>query len=287
MEITLLEPHGYCYGVKRALQTVLDAINNSDTVRPIYLLGNLIHNKYVTKKLESLGIITIESNNRTRLEMLDDIDKGTVIFSAHGVSDEVVNKAINKGLHIIDATCPNVLQIHKRIKEHLKNNDTVIYIGNKTHPECEGVLGLDNNIILYNEELDLSKFINKNVYVTNQTTLSNLDLKDTCQKIKEILPNAIIDNKICLATTKRQEVLINQDADLCVVVGDTLSSNSKKLKYVSETYGNTKAILVENVSDIKKEDFKNVKKVNVTSGASTPEEITLAVIEKIKSAESN
>ncbi len=282
MEINLLEPHGYCYGVKRALETVINTLNNPNTKKPIYLLGNLIHNKYVTKKLESLGIITIDSNGRTRLEMLDDIKFGTVIFSAHGVSDDVVNKAREKNLDIVDATCPNVLQIHKRIKNHLLNNDKVIYIGTKTHPECEGVLGLSKDIILYDENLDLTKFKNDNVYVTNQTTLSNLDLKETFENISKILPNAIIDNKICLATTKRQEALINQNADLCIVVGDTLSSNSKKLKLVSEKYGNTKAILVESADDLVKYNFKNYKKINITSGASTPEEITLSVIEKLK-----
>ena len=282
MNITLLNPHGYCYGVKRALQTVKDAINDKNVKKPIYLLGNLIHNKYVTKELENLGVITINSKNRTRLEMLDDINEGTVIFSAHGVSDEVILKAKSKGLNYIDATCPNVLLIHKRIKEHLSNGDIVIYIGNEFHPECEGVLGLSKNIFLYSDKLDLSQFKDKTVYITNQTTLSIIDLKSTFNHIESILPNAIIDNKICLATTKRQEALLNQNADLCVVVGDTLSSNSKKLKEVSEKYGHIPAILVETYKDLDKNDFKNKNNVVVTAGASTPEELTNDVIQKLQ-----
>ncbi len=281
MKVIILNPHGYCGGVKKAIDKVISSLNNPSIPRPIYLLGNVIHNKYITKKLEDLGAITINQNNRTRLEMLDDISAGTVIFSAHGVSDKVREKAKEKKLNIIDATCPNVLYIQNKIKDYLKNGYEVLYIGTMKHPECEAVLELDSRINLYNNDFDLRKLTEKKVYVTNQTTLSMLEIKNIYNHITNVLPNAIIDNKICNATTLRQEALINNKAELTIVVGDKLSSNSKKLCEISESLGHTKAILIESAHDLKNIDFKNVQTINLTSAASTPEELLVSVYEAL------
>ena len=283
MEINLLSPHGYCNGVKKALLIVTEALRNPNTKKPIYLLGNIIHNKYVSKKLESLGAITIDTNE-SRLKMLDYIDKGTVVFSAHGVSDKVRQKAISKGLDIIDATCPNVLFIQKKVKDYLSKGYKIIYIGTQKHPECEAILELSSDIYLYFETLNLSSFKDKFVYVTNQTTLSLLDIENIYNKIKENLPNAIIDNKICNATTKRQLCVLENSADICIVVGDKLSSNSKKLCEVAKRSSNA-SYLVESVKDLENISFKGINKVNVTSAASTPEELTLSIIDYLKKIE--
>lgn len=282
MNVNILNPHGYCGGVNKAIEKVINALNDPNIKRPIYLLGNIIHNKYVTKKLEDLGAITIKPNSRTRFDMLDDIASGTVIFSAHGVSDKVRKKAEDKSLNIIDASCPNVLFIQNKIKDYLAKNYEIIYIGASKHPECEAVLEIDPHIHLYSETLDLNSLKNKKVYVTNQTTLSLFEISSIYDRIKNVLKNAIIDNKICNATTKRQEALINNKADLTIVVGDKLSSNSKKLCEVSETLGHTKAILVESVKDLEEINFCDVQLVNLTSAASTPEELLNNVYEALK-----
>lgn len=277
MKINILNPHGYCGGVKKALEKVNDALLDESTKKPIYLLGNIIHNKYITAKLEALGAITIESKNKTRYEMLDDINEGTVVFSAHGVSDRVREKALEKGLNIIDASCPNVLFIEKKIKQYLDKNYEIIYIGTLKHPECEAILETSEKIHLYSPDLNLDEFKGKNVYITNQTTLSLLEIDNIYTKIKEALPNAIIDNKICNATTLRQSAIINSKADLTIVVGDKLSSNSKKLCEISENKAHIPAILIENVNDLKDYNFSGINTINLTSAASTPEELLTEV----------
>ena len=282
MIINILNPHGYCGGVKKAIDKVTDALNDPNVVLPVYLLGNIIHNKYVTEKLQNLGAITIEAKGRTRYEMLDDIDKGTVIFSAHGVSDRVREKAKSKNLNIIDASCPNVLFIENKITDFLRKGYEILYIGTLNHPECEAVLEIDPKIHLYSENFNLSSLVDNKVYVTNQTTLSLYEINNIYDKIKNELKDVIIDNKICNATTKRQEALISSKADLTIVVGDKLSSNSKKLCEISETLGGTKAILVETLKDLDNICFNGIETINLTSAASTPEELLNSIYEALK-----
>ena len=146
MKINKLNPQGFCGGVNKALKTLDDTINNPSTVKPIYLLGSIIHNEHIIDEYKNKGVMVIEDKSKTRLELLDLINEGTVVFSAHGVSPKVYQKALNKGLNIIDTTCSNVSIIHSRIKEHLANGYTCIYIGNNHHPECEGILGINDSI---------------------------------------------------------------------------------------------------------------------------------------------
>ena len=283
MNINLIDPHGYCYGVKMALDITRQAANDPKTRNPIYLLGSIIHNKIVINDLIQLGIIVIHENGRSRLEMLDDVPCGTVIFSAHGVSDKVYDKAKEKGLNIVDATCPNVKLIHTNITKHLKLRHKILYIGTKNHPECEGVLELSPNITLI-EKIDDLKDLNKKeyYYVTCQTTLSSIELKEIFDYIKENFENALLDNKICNATYLRQQALIEKEADMAVVVGDKNSANSQRLKYIFEKKYNKPAILVEKASDLEAHDFTGINSINLTSGASTPEEILEEVYEYLK-----
>lgn len=283
MKINRITPQGYCGGVKNALDIVDRVLNDTTVEKPIYLLGSIIHNKHVINSLIKKGIILIEEKNKTRLELLDQIETGTVIFSAHGVEPMVYEKARQKGLKIIDTTCGNVLIVHKRIKEHLKKNYKILYIGTLNHPECEGVLGIDPSITLIKELNDLDSInTNKPIYVTNQTTLSLLQTKDLYNRIKMKFPNAIIDNKICNATTIRQEAMINQEkVDLCLVVGDINSSNTKKLALASSSIG-INTILIDNINDLEKIDFSNINSVSISSGASTPNYIVDEIIEYLE-----
>ena len=285
MKINKIEPQGYCKGVINAINIANELLNDNNTIKPIYFLGSIIHNKHVINDFEKKGIITIDDKSKSRLELLDLIDKGTVIFSAHGVSDKVYEKAKQKGLNIIDATCPMVHIIHKKIKEYLNNGYECIYIGTKNHPECEGVLGISDKIHFITNIDDINNLnINSNkIYVTNQTTLSIFDIKEIFGKLKNKYKNIYIDDKICNATTIRQEAMANQEkVDLCIVVGDLKSSNTKKLKEVSEKYANIKTILCEDLNSLDKSLLNNINSISISSGASTPPYLVDEIINYIK-----
>ena len=285
MKINKITPQGYCGGVINALNIVNNTINDASIPRPIYLLGNIIHNKHVVNDLKKKGIIVIDNKNKTRLELLDLIDSGTVIFSAHGVSPEVYLKAKEKGLFIVDAVCPNVNIVHKNIKRHLDDGYCCLYVGTSNHPECEGVLGIDKRIKFISSVNDINSLdiSNDKIYVTNQTTLSKYDLEDIYIKLKNKYPNIYIDDKICNATTIRQEAMANQEkVDLCIVVGDKESSNTKKLANVSQNIAGIKTILCEDLKSLDKNALENINCISISSGASTPSHIVDEIIEYLK-----
>ena len=284
MIINKLNPQGYCNGVKRAINICLEALENPNTKKPIYLLGSVIHNKYVNEEFIKKGAIILEDKNKTRYELLDQINEGTIIISAHGVSPKVIAKAKAKNLNIIDTTCPNVSIIHNNIIKYLNEGYTCLYIGTKKHPECEGILEINSNIININNITDINNLNinNDKIYITNQTTLTIFDTSEIYNELKNKYPNAILDNKICDSTTKRQLAVINQDkVDLCIVVGDKASSNTKKLAQIANN-SNINTILVENINDIKDYDFKNINTISITSGASTPSILVDEIIKYIK-----
>lgn len=283
MTINKIEPQGFCGGVKRAIDIANEIVNNSSTKRPIYMLGSLIHNAHIIDEFKNKGVIILD-DKLTKEEMIDMVDDGTIIISAHGIDPKLIKKAQDKGLNIVDTTCPYVELIHKKITNAINNNTDVIYIGTKSHPEVCGVLGISDNIHLVSNEEDINSLNIKNdkIYVTNQTTLSIYDISKYYDLIKSKYPNAIIDNKICNATTIRQEAVYNQEkVDLCIIVGDKKSSNTKKLKQVSEERG-INTILIDSVNELKDHNFKDIKSVSISSGASTPSYLVDEVIEYIK-----
>ena len=271
MIINRIKPQGFCGGVKRAIDIVNDLLNKPDTVKPIYMLGSLIHNEHIINEFKNKGIIVLP-DTLTKDEMVDEVNSGTIIISAHGISPIVLAKAKEKGLNIIDTTCPYVSLIHKNITSALANNKDIIYIGTKNHPEVQGVLGISSKINLVTNKDDIANLnLNTdNPYVTNQTTLSIYDIKDYYDLIKEKYPNSYLDNKICMATTERQKAVKEQEqTDLCIIVGDKKSSNTQKLVSVSEL-ANIKTILVDSLEDLKKYSLNNINKISISSGASTP-----------------
>lgn len=282
MIVNKIVPQGFCKGVVNAIRIVKESLEKE---KKVFLLGEVIHNKNVINELTNLNAITIPTNNKTRLELLDEIDNGTVIFSAHGVSPLVYDKANRKGLKIIDATCPMVHLVHNNIKKKIDDNYSVIYIGSKSHPEVEGVLGISSSIIFISsiDDIDNININNDKIYATNQTTLSKYDISDIYNKLKTKYPKIEIDNKICNATTIRQEAIKNQPkADLCIIVGDKSSSNTKKLVKVSNEFTNIKTIQCEDLKSLNKDDLKNVNVVNISSGASTPSYIVDEIIDYLK-----
>lgn len=283
MIIKKIEPQGFCGGVKRAIDIANEIVNNSSTKRPIYMLGSLIHNYHIIDEFKNKGVILLD-DKLTKEEMIDMVDDGTIIISAHGISPNLIKKAQAKGLNIIDTTCPYVELIHKKITDAINNDTDVIYIGTKSHPEVCGVLGISGKIHLVSNEDEINSLDikNKKIYVTNQTTLSIYDISKYYDLIKSKYPNAFIDNKICNATTIRQEAVYNQEiVDLCIIVGDKKSSNTKKLKQVSEERG-INTILIDSVNELKDYNFKDINSISISSGASTPSYLVDEVIEYIK-----
>lgn len=283
MDVLKISPRGYCYGVVDAIQLVKQVAKDPNAPRPIYVLGLIVHNHHVVEEMESLGVISLDGEDR--LSLLEQIDSGTVVFTAHGVSPAVKIRAKQKGLHIVDATCPDVTKTHKLIEELVAQGYEIIYIGKKGHPEPEGAIGVaPEHVHLVERQADvvqLSFGPEQKLAVTNQTTLSQWDTRALMDLIKERWPQTEVYNEICLATQLRQEAVAKQapDADLVIVVGDKRSNNSNRLVQVARELAGREAYLVDNVSEVNPEWLKGRRKVAVTSGASTPTQITREVIQ--------
>jgi 4-hydroxy-3-methylbut-2-enyl diphosphate reductase len=281
MKVIKISPRGYCYGVVDAMVIARNAALDKSLPRPIYILGMIVHNKHVTDAFAEEGIITLDGPNRKQI--LEQVDKGTVIFTAHGISPEVRELAKKKGLVTIDATCPDVTSTHQLIEAKKDEGYQVIYIGKKGHPEPEGAIGVAPEIVhLVEKEADVDSLAihADKILVTNQTTMSQWDVGHIMEKIEKKYPHAEFHKEICMATQVRQEAVAEQagDADVVIVVGDPKSNNSNRLAQVSEEIAGTKAYRISDISELDIDWIKNARTVGVTSGASTPTPITKEVI---------
>jgi len=280
MKTIKITPRGYCHGVVGAINTITN-LDLMSIEKPIYILGMLVHNKDIVSSLDLLGIQTLHDPSKTRLELLDQIDAGTVIFTAHGISPIVYKKAQDKGLHIIDTSCNDVLKSQDVIKEFLAKNYDVLYIGKNGHPESEAACDISPQVHLVESKKDIDALSHlKKVAITNQTTMSLFDVYDLSEYAKTIFENLSVVDEICNATRIRQEAIIHQEkVDHCFIVGDRLSNNSKKLVQVSKEQANINATLIENVEDLDIEYLKTINSCSVSSGASTPTQVTTEVIQ--------
>lgn len=211
MEVIKISPRGYCYGVVDAMVLALRTAQNFDLPRPIHILGMIVHNAHVVEAFEKQGIKTLDGEDR--LALLDQVNEGTVIFTAHGVSPEVRKKARDKGLTVVDATCPDVTKTHDLIREKIADGYHVIYIGKKGHPEPEGAVGIAPDrvhLVQKLEELDALDVPTDKLIVTNQTTMSQWDVKHLMDAILHRFPGVEVHNEICLATQVRQEAVATQ-----------------------------------------------------------------------------
>ncbi|PZM65856.1 4-hydroxy-3-methylbut-2-enyl diphosphate reductase [Paenibacillus dendritiformis] len=290
MEVRKITPRGYCYGVVDAMVLAQQTARNLDLPRPIYILGMIVHNRHVTDAFEDEGIITLDGANR--LDILDQIDSGTVIFTAHGVSPEVRKKAREKGLTTVDATCPDVTRTHDLIREKTAEGYEIIYIGKKGHPEPEGAIGVaPDKVHLIETEAEIAdlKVGTDRLVITNQTTMSQWDIKHIMNRLIARFPTAEIHNEICMATQERQAAVAEQakSCDLVIVVGDPRSNNSNRLAQVSEEIAGVRAFRISDLSELKREWLEGVQIVGVTSGASTPTPITKEVIAYLEQYDEN
>lgn len=284
MEVIKISPRGYCYGVVDALQIVRQAAKDPTLPRPIHVIGQIIHNRHAIEELERMGVVTVDGPDRASI--LEQVQDGTVIFTAHGVSPLVKQRARERGLHCIDATCPDVTVTHDLVRDLVAKGYYMLYIGKKGHPEPEGVMGeVAGHISLVETEADvdalhLTPEQERKIAVSTQTTLSQWDTRRVVQYIKTRYPQAEIHIDICAATQSRQEAVVAQakGADLTIVVGDPKSNNTNRLVQVSEELAGVPAKRIEDLSQLDTAWLRGKQRVAVTAGASTPSQLTREVI---------
>ena len=284
MEILPVVPRGYCKGVVRAIEIAkkcaLDYPNQKITV-----LGMIVHNQYVVDALKQLNIHTVEDKKKTRMQLLDEIDEGVVIFTAHGISEQAKRKALDKGLICVDASCTDVIETQNLVKEKISDGYHVLYIGKKNHPEAEAVLAISNHVHLITSMDDLNLDLQEKLFVTNQTTMSILEIEEIIQKITDKWPDAQIMREICNATSIRQKAVLDlkeKQIDLLIVVGDPHSNNTTKLKALGIESHIPDVIMIESVFELKEDQIKDHQRIAITSGASTPTVLTNQVIDTLK-----
>lgn len=281
MQIIQVTPRGYCKGVTRAIALAKKTAQDyPDT--PIYVLGMLVHNTYVMEALKQLHIQPVDDKRKTRLELLDEISHGVVIFTAHGIAPAVKQKAEEKGLICVDASCPDVVKTQEIVQNALSEGFEVLYIGKQHHPEAEAVLQLSSHIHLITDEHSIEELENyPTVFVTNQTTMSIFDIEQLFEVIRQRYPHATFCEEICNATRIRQQAvaeLKDKAIDVLYVVGDAHSNNSNRLATIAKEAGIPNVHLIDDVHDLEDAQLTGMKTVAITSGASTPTYLTNQVI---------
>jgi 4-hydroxy-3-methylbut-2-enyl diphosphate reductase len=279
-EILLAQPRGFCAGVDRAIEIVERALVQFGA--PIYVRHEIVHNAYVVEDLRKKGAIFIED--------LDDVPEGnTLVFSAHGVSQAVRAEAASRGLSVFDATCPLVTKVHVEVAKMRREGREIVMIGHDGHPEVEGTMGqTEQGMYLVETVADVANLQVNNpellAYVS-QTTLSVDDTAEIIVALKSKFPNIAEPKKgdICYATTNRQEAVkfMAPQVDLLIVVGSPNSSNSNRLREVAEKMG-TRSYMVDNASQIDPDWLNDHVRIGVTAGASAPEVLVQAVIDRLK-----
>ena len=288
MDVIKVTPRGYCYGVVDAMELARKAAKDPAIPRPIYIIGLIVHNRFAVDELTALGVTTLDGADRAA--MIEQVSEGTVIFTAHGVSPLVKQRARERGLHVIDATCPDVTKTHDLVRDLVARDYLILYIGKKGHPEPEGVIGeAPDRVLLVENEADLAAVPERftqaaRLAVTTQTTLSQWDTAALITAIQARFPQVEVYNEICRATQVRQEAVAKMavGADLTIVVGDPRSNNTNRLVQVAEERAQSPAIRVESLDDLKPELLEGKKRVAITSGASTPSQLTRQVIQYVE-----
>ncbi|HID37874.1 MAG TPA: 4-hydroxy-3-methylbut-2-enyl diphosphate reductase [Ghiorsea sp.] len=284
--VFLADPRGFCAGVERAIEIVERSIEVFGA--PVYVRHEIVHNKHVVEDLKNKGAVFIE-------EVEDAPDGAVLIFSAHGVSKQVQHDGKQRGLRVMDATCPLVTKVHLELLRHYANGDQIILIGHEGHPEVEGTMGQapKDAVLLVSEPEDVATLQvsdeNKLAFVT-QTTLSVDDTKDVIAALQARFPNIQSPKKedICYATSNRQMAVkdLAKVSDVILVVGSPNSSNSNRLREVAEKEG-CKAYLIENAQAITASMLEDHASIGVTAGASAPEVLIQEVIDLLSQHDKN
>ena len=279
MRVILAQPRGFCAGVVRAIDIVEKALDKYG--EPVYVRHEIVHNKHVVDTLKAKGARFVEE--------LDEVPEGAVtVFSAHGVPQSVVNTARDRGLPVLDATCPLVSKVHNQGKRYVSHGRTLILIGHAGHPEVEGTMGqVGAPVTLVQNEADVAALgiptATPVAYIT-QTTLSIDDTKGIIQALKNRFSDIVgpETSDICYATQNRQTSVreLAKVADVILVVGAANSSNSNRLREIGIEEG-IPSYLINDGSELKAEWVRGKGVVGLTAGASAPEELVRHVIEAL------
>lgn len=280
MKLLLSKPRGFCAGVVRAIEIVEEALDIWSA--PIYVKHEIVHNRHVVEDLAQKGAHFIED--------LNEVPEGSkLIYSAHGVSPEIREIAKKRNLFEIDATCPLVTKLHSASKRYAQKGYQIILIGHKNHVEVIGTYGeapSQTTVVETVKDVENLTFKpDEKIFYLMQTTLSLDEVKEMVEALKTKYPDAetLPSSSICFATTNRQEALkeVALQADLILVVGDELSSNSNRLKEIGD-HREIASFLINSPKEIKKEWLEGVRTIAMTAGASTPDHIVQSCIEQLE-----
>ena len=277
-EVILAKSAGFCFGVKRAVDTVYEQTGKKN----VYTFGPIIHNEEVVKDLEKKGVFVINT-----MEELDDITEGTVIIRSHGVSSAVYEALQKKGVEIVDATSPFVLKIHNIVKQESANGKQIVIIGNEKHPEVEGIMGWSKTQVHVVDTVEKAQNLQldpqREVCIVSQTTFNYNKFKELVEIISEKGYNIIIRNTICNATEERQTEAreIAKRVDAMIVVGGSSSSNTRKLYEIcknecKDTY------YIQTLNDLDMTSLGKADCIGITAGASTPNNIIQEVYTNVR-----
>ncbi len=276
VQILIAEYSGFCEGVERAYKIALEQAKN---IKPVYMLGNLVHNNQVVEKLKDLGVKNIKS-----LIEISDASNGVLLISAHGVTSDIYDEAKAKGLEIVDTTCPWVKNAQKIAKEISSKGLKVIIVGDKDHPEVKGLLGWSQGqgiIVQTKDDLDKipQNIFDNGVGVIAQTTQSQENYESVVLEVMKRSKNVLVHKTICGATQKRQSAAIDlaHKVEVMLVIGDQQSANTKRLTELCTKAG-TKTYQIQTLSEFDPNWIKGKQKIGITAGASTPEWIISEVI---------
>jgi 4-hydroxy-3-methylbut-2-en-1-yl diphosphate reductase len=279
-EILMAQPRGFCAGVDRAINIVNEALVRFGA--PIYVRHEIVHNAYVVNELRNKGAVFVEE--------LHEVPKGgIVVFSAHGVSQEVRKDAQERGLQVYDATCPLVTKVHLEVIKMCKEGFTVLMIGHAGHPEVEGTMGqVKEGVFLIEKVADVAKLTfpaDEKIAFVTQTTLSVDETKEIVEALTKKFPSIVQPRKqdICYATQNRQDAVkfMAPQVELVIVVGSATSSNSNRLRELSEKLG-VPSYMVDAPEQLKPEWFEGKKRVGLTAGASAPESLAQSIVARIQ-----
>lgn len=282
MNIKEIHPIGYCYGVINAIN-LAKKVREDNPCSPIYVFGMIVHNEAVAKELSDIGIVTIDTTGIDKISRLKEFKPGDiVIFTAHGHDESLDSILDDNNVTHYDAVCKIVKLNMSKIREAVDSNRDVIFIGKAGHPETEASISISPRVHLYDikDGIDYSS-IGDNPLVTNQTTLSFLEIEHIHEDIRFNRPNADIIDEICSASRLRQQALanLNEEIDLCLIVGSIKSSNTNKLYEIALGKENIrKTLKINDVNDLRGIDLSNVHSVHIASGTST----NIKVVEDIK-----
>ena len=281
MEVIVAKSAGFCFGVKKAVETVYNLYEEEDG--PIYTYGPIIHNEKVVDDLTSKGVGII--NN---LEEAKSCEIGTVVIRSHGVTKEEYDGLKNIGHNVVDATCPFVKKIHNAVARESGNGAHIIIIGDANHPEVIGIKGWANgDITVIGNEEDVDNFTihdNKLVYIVSQTTFNYKKFEYLVEKIRKKEYDIIVFNSICNATHVRQEEAkqIANNVDAMIVIGGKHSSNTQKLFEICKSQCDN-TYYIQELVDLDLNELKSIGSVGITAGASTPNNIIKEVQTHVRS----